>query len=118
MAYIQILKVLHRNFQQTATRCSAQTCKLAQVSVVHTQRTASIASRLTSLRKVEVPSSVAAALRCFMQSQPLRGISLDFTARNKSSPEDRDKSVSRYQSGSPKPSAAQKGKQETKLFFY
>ncbi|XP_070784061.1 mitochondrial import inner membrane translocase subunit Tim21 isoform X2 [Enoplosus armatus] len=101
MAYTQILKALHRNLQQTATQYSL---------LHHTHRTVSTVSRLTLRRRAEAPSSVQAALSCFIQAQTRRGLSLDSAARNKSSPEERDnKSVYRYQSGSPKPSAAQKG---------
>lgn len=107
MAYMQIVKGLQRNLQQTATLYSAQKCKLTQVSLlIHTHRTASTVSRLTFHRRIEAPS-VMPVLSCLIR----RGISLDSTARSQSSPEERDKSVSRYQSGSPKPSAAQKGKQ-------
>lgn len=116
MAYMQILKVLHGTFLQSATRGSGQTCRLTLVSFIHTQRTVSAASRPTFLRRLEVPSSLVPALSCFKQTQPLRSVSLDLTARNKSNPEERDRSISRYQSGSPKPSAAQKGKQGTQLF--
>ncbi|XP_022600042.1 mitochondrial import inner membrane translocase subunit Tim21 [Seriola dumerili] len=119
MAYTQILKALHRHLQLTATQYAVQTCKLTQVSLlIHTHRTVSTLSRPTFLRRVEAPPCVLPALSCFTQAQRLRGISLDFTARNKSSPEDRDKSVSRYQSGSPKPSAAQKVKDAGRDFTY
>lgn len=118
MAYTLILKALHRDLQQTATRYAVQTCKPTQVSFIHTHRTVPAASRLTFLRRVEVPSPVVPALSCFIQAQSRRRrLSLDFTARNKRSPEERDKSVSRYQSVSPKPSAAQKGKQRTKILL-
>ncbi|XP_073344437.1 mitochondrial import inner membrane translocase subunit Tim21 [Pagrus major] len=105
MAYVQILKAL----QQTAT----QKCVL-----VHTHRTLSTVSRLTFHRRVEAPSSVLPAVSCLIQAQGRRTISLDFSARQKSSPEERDRSVSRYQSGSPKPSAAQKVKDAGRDFTY
>lgn len=111
MAYTQILKALHRNLQQAATQYSVQKSKLTQVSsVLLTHRTVSTVSRLTFHRRVGAPACVQPALSCFVQTQRWRAISLDFTARNKSSPEERDKSVYRYQGASPKPSAAQKGK--------
>uniref|UniRef100_UPI0037E6F9F7 mitochondrial import inner membrane translocase subunit Tim21 n=1 Tax=Semicossyphus pulcher TaxID=241346 RepID=UPI0037E6F9F7 len=111
MAYTQILRALHRNLQRPATQYSVQKCVL-------THRTASSLSRLTFHRRVEAPSSVVPALSCFIQAQGWRGFSLDSTNRNKSSPEERDKSVSRYQSGSPKPSAAQKVKDAGRDFTY
>ncbi|XP_039982426.1 mitochondrial import inner membrane translocase subunit Tim21 [Xiphias gladius] len=119
MVYTQILKALHQNLQQTATQYAVQTCKLTQVSLlIHTHRTVSTVSRLTFHRRVEAPSPVLPTLSYFIQTQRQRGISLDFRARNKSSPEDRDKSVARYQSGSPKPSAAQKVKEAGRDFTY
>ncbi|XP_034717854.1 mitochondrial import inner membrane translocase subunit Tim21 [Etheostoma cragini] len=114
MAYMQIVKGLQRNLQQTATLYSAHKCKLAQVSLlIHTHRTASTVSRLTFHRRIEAPSFMP-VLSCFLR----RDISLDSTARNQSNPEERDKSVSRYQSGSPQPSAAQKVKEAGKDFTY
>lgn len=117
MAYTQILKALHRNLQQTATQYVVQTCKLTQVSLlIHTHRTVSTMSRLT-FHRVQAPS----VLSCFVQAQARRSISLDCTNRNQSNPEERDgghKSVSRFQSGSPKPSAAQKVKEAGRDFTY
>ncbi|XP_076617087.1 mitochondrial import inner membrane translocase subunit Tim21 [Chaetodon auriga] len=113
MAYTQILKALHRNLQQTATQYSVQKCLL-----VHTHRTVSTVSRLTFHRGVEPPSSVFPALSCFIQAQTRRSISLDSTARNQRSPEERDKSVSRYQSGSPTPSGAKRVKAAGRDFIY
>nr|XP_033494823.1 mitochondrial import inner membrane translocase subunit Tim21 [Epinephelus lanceolatus] len=119
MAYTQILKALHRSLKQTATQYCVQQCKLTQVSVlVHTQRTVSTVSRLTFHRRAEATSCVTPGLSCFIQAHRLRGISLDSTARSQSSPEDRDRSVSRYQSGSLKPSAAQKVKEAGRDFTY
>ena len=110
MAYRQILKALHSSLQQTATQYAVHTCKLSQVSMlVHTHRTVSTVARLSFHRGVQTPWSVQPVLSCFVQAQTRRGISLHSAARNQSSPEERDKSVSRFQSGSPKPSAAQKG---------
>ncbi len=104
MAYTQILKALHRSLRQTAAQLSVRKCRL-----IHTHGAVSTVSGLTLRRAAEAPSCAMPALSCFIQAQRRRAVSLDSSARNKSSPEDR--SVSRYQSGSPKPSAAQKGKQ-------
>ncbi|KAF7661754.1 hypothetical protein LDENG_00253720 [Lucifuga dentata] len=116
MAYRLIFKAIQRNLQQTATRCVLQTCSLTQVSLlVHTHRTV---STWTFHRTAEAPPSV---LNSFRLSQRQQGISVDFRVRNKSSPEDRDSrqtSVSKYQSGSPKPSAAQKVKDAGRDFTY
>ncbi|XP_029313651.1 mitochondrial import inner membrane translocase subunit Tim21 [Cottoperca gobio] len=109
MAYTQIVTALHR----AATQYCAQKCKLTRVSfLIHTHRTASTVSTLTFLP----PPSVMPALSCFLQTR--RGVSLHSAARNHSSPEDRDRSVSRYQSGSPQPSAAKKMKDAGRDFTY
>ncbi|XP_059183357.1 mitochondrial import inner membrane translocase subunit Tim21-like [Centropristis striata] len=115
MAYTLILKALQRNLQQTA----AQYSKRTQVSLlIHSHRTISTkVSRLSLHRRVEAPCAFP-VLSCFIQAQRRRLISLDSTARNQSSPEDRDRSVSRYQSGSPKPSAGQKVKEAGRDFTY
>lgn len=105
MAYTQILKAFHRNLQQSV---------IQKCLVIHTNRTVSTASKLTFHTKVEVPSSAFPALSCVLR----RGISLDSAARNKSSSEERDRSVSRYQGGSPTPSAAQKVKEAGRDFTY
>ncbi|XP_041817688.1 mitochondrial import inner membrane translocase subunit Tim21 [Chelmon rostratus] len=113
MAYTQILKVLHRTLQQTATQYSVQKRLL-----IHTHRTVSTVSRLTFHGRVEAPASVLPAVSCFTSAQTRRSISLDSTARDKRSPEERDKSVSRFQGGSPKPSGAQKAKEAGRDFTY
>lgn len=113
MAYTQILKALHRNLQQRTVQYSVRNCL-----AIHTHRPVSTLSRLTFHRRVEVPPSAIPALSCYLQAQRRRGISLDSAARNKSSPEERDRSVSKYQSGSPKPSAAQKVKEAGRDFTY
>lgn len=110
MAYMQILKTLHRNLHQTST---VQKCLL-----VHTHRSVSTVSTLSLHRRAGAPACVLPQLSCFIQPQTRRHVSLDSTARNQTSPEDRDKSVSRYQSGSPKPSAAQKVKDAGRDFTY
>ncbi|CAG5895876.1 unnamed protein product [Menidia menidia] len=108
MAYMQILNALHRNLQHKATLVSLQKCKLVHVDLlVHTRRTASTIAKRSVLKTQ--PASFA---------QTRSSIYVDFTARNRSSPEDRDKSVSRYQSGSPKLSAAQKVKDAGRDFTY
>ncbi|KAK2859407.1 hypothetical protein Q5P01_004027 [Channa striata] len=107
MACVQIVKLVHRNL---LTQHVVQTCKLAQVTFIHTRRTVSAAPALTLLTRRRLPP--------YVLSQTRRTVSLDFTARNKSSPEDRDKSLSRFQSGSPKPSAAQKVKEAGRDFTY
>nr|XP_046227936.1 mitochondrial import inner membrane translocase subunit Tim21-like isoform X2 [Scatophagus argus] len=113
MAYMQILKALHRTLQQTTPQHSVQKCVFT-----HTHRTVSAVSKLTFRRKVEPASSVIAVLSCLRQTHRLRGFSTDSTARSKSSPEERDKSVSRYQGGSPKASATQKVKEAGRDFTY
>eukprot|EP00064_Thunnus_orientalis_P009118 superscaffoldBa00001138_g9141 len=78
-------------------------------------------SRLSFHKGVQAPSSVLPVLSCFVKAQTRRGISLHSSTRNKSSPEERDggqTSVSKYQSGSPKPSAAQKVKDAGRDFTY
>ncbi|XP_034562759.1 mitochondrial import inner membrane translocase subunit Tim21 [Notolabrus celidotus] len=112
MAYTQILRALHRNLQQTASQSSVQKCFL-----IHTHRAVSTGSRLTFHRSGEAPSSVP-ALSCFIQAQTRRGFTLNYSDRNKTSPEDRDRSVSRYQGGSPKHSASQKVKDAGRDFTY
>ncbi|XP_029935861.1 mitochondrial import inner membrane translocase subunit Tim21 [Myripristis murdjan] len=120
MAYSLIFKTAHRHLQQTATLCAVQACRLPQVSLLcHKQRAFSSTSstRLTLLRGPEAPPSV---LDCLIRPQR-RGICLHFRARSKNSPEDREggqASVSRYQSGTPKPSAAQKVKDAGRDFTY
>ncbi|XP_061614625.1 mitochondrial import inner membrane translocase subunit Tim21-like isoform X1 [Phyllopteryx taeniolatus] len=118
MAYMQISKVLYRILMPRATR----TCRFsAGYWFDHTHRTESqsTASRLTFHGRHEVESVgwKYHALCCFLQSR--RGFTLDFRARNKS--EERgggQKSVYKYQSGSPKPSATHKVKEAGRDFTY
>lgn len=112
MAYVQILRALQRNLHQTATQSSVKKCIL-----VHAHRTVSTVSRLALQRREEAPPSVP-ALSCLIHAQRRRGFTLNSSDRNKTSPEERDKSVSRYQSGSPKASAAQKVKAAGRDFTY
>lgn len=100
MAYAHILKVLHRSLRQTATQLCVQKCY-----VVHTHRALCTAPAFVRL------GTKISSLDCLTASQRHQVASVHCTARNRSSPEDRGKSVSRYQSGTPKPSAAQKGMQ-------
>lgn len=100
MAYRQLFKVLHRKLH-TASLLSEHTCRLTWS-----------------------PSRAATTRLVFLEALPppalhLRGFSLDCSARNqKISPEEGDKAVSRYQSGSPKLSTAQKVKEAGKDFTY
>ncbi|KAK5850235.1 hypothetical protein PBY51_014501 [Eleginops maclovinus] len=107
MAYTQILRALHRTATQKYTHVSF---------LVHTHRTACMVSGLTVLHRTGAHRTVMPVLSSFLQAQ--RGVSLRAAARNQSSPEDRDRSVSRYQSGSPEPSAAQKVKAAGRDFTY
>ncbi|XP_077365167.1 mitochondrial import inner membrane translocase subunit Tim21 [Festucalex cinctus] len=104
MAYMQILKVLYRNFKPT----SVQTCSRLTGGklLIHAHKAESVVSRLAFQGRLE-------ASRCFLQSR--RRITLDFRARNKS---DGQKSVYKYQGGSPKPSATRKVKEAGRDFTY
>lgn len=118
MAYTQILRALHRHLPQTATLCAVQTCRLARVSLlVHTHRPLSTGWFGPSSQR-RLGADAAAALSCLTRAQGRRRLSLDVTVRNKSSPGDRDRSVSRYQAGTPRPSAAQKVKDAGRDFTY
>ncbi|KAM4606258.1 mitochondrial import inner membrane translocase subunit Tim21 [Polymixia lowei] len=116
MVYFFIFKAARRPLRQTATQCAVQLCKRAQISLLSPkQRSGSVtSSRLIFLRAEEpLPS-----LGNVMYAQR-RGISLHTISRNKSSPEERESgSVSRYQSGTPKPSATQKVKEAGRDFTY
>lgn len=113
MAYMQILKVLHRNLRHSATQLSVQ-----KSLFVHTHGAASTAARLSLHSGAGAPRSALPVLSCFTGAQTRRAVWLDSAVRSKSSPEERDKSVSRYQSGSPQPSAAQKVKDAGRDFTY
>ncbi|XP_019718906.1 mitochondrial import inner membrane translocase subunit Tim21 [Hippocampus comes] len=114
MAYMQILKVLYRNLKPTAT----QTCRMTAGNLsIHTHKTESVLSRSTFHWQLESPSCNSHSLCCLLQSR--RGITLDFGLRNKS--EERDggqKSVYKYQSGSPKLSTTHKVKEAGRDFTY
>uniref|UniRef100_A0A3P9PFS6 Mitochondrial import inner membrane translocase subunit Tim21 n=1 Tax=Poecilia reticulata TaxID=8081 RepID=A0A3P9PFS6_POERE len=102
-----ILKVLHESLRQTATQLCVHRCY-----VVHTHRALSTAPAFVRL------GSKVSSLGCLAASQRHQVASVHCTARSRSSPEDRGKSVSRYQSGTPKPSAAQKVKEAGRDFTY
>lgn len=116
MAYTQILKALHRSLQQTGTHFSVQKCKLLRTHRAVSGGPYSLWSGAIFHRGAEPPPAVTPALSCLIRAQRRRGVSLDSAVRNKSSPEDR--SVSRYQSRSPTPSAAQKVKEAGRDFTY
>lgn len=110
MAYTQILKVFYWNLKQTQFVAHTYSRLPPASWYVHTLRPMSTVSRLTFPGGAEAAATLLPS--CFMHTRTRRCVSLDAAARNKVSPEDRDrqKSVSRYQSGSPTHSAAQKGK--------
>ncbi|XP_061121503.1 mitochondrial import inner membrane translocase subunit Tim21-like [Syngnathus typhle] len=114
MAYMQILKILHRNLKPTAT----QTCRLTSGNLFpHTHRAESAYSSVTFHGRLEPFACSCHALCCILQSR--RGITLGFRARNKN--EDRDdghKSLYKYQSGSSKLSATRKVKKAGRDFTY
>ncbi|XP_015248061.1 PREDICTED: mitochondrial import inner membrane translocase subunit Tim21 [Cyprinodon variegatus] len=99
MTYTHVLKVVYRNLRQTQLCFS-----------LHALRTASTAPSWLGFRK-NVPS-----LSCFTSAQRHQVLSFHCSARNRG--EERGKSVSRYQSGTPKPSAAQKVKEAGRDFTY
>lgn len=105
MAYTQLIKTLQRNLQQLSGHYSRQKCFYLHKRDVFT------VSKFTFCRRMDLSL-------CPVSSHPVKtpgchSFSLYLTARNKSSPEDKDKSVSRYQSGAPKTSTAQKGKPQS-----
>ncbi|KAM4543412.1 mitochondrial import inner membrane translocase subunit Tim21 [Fundulus diaphanus] len=107
MAYSQILRVLHRQLRQTPTQLCVHQCY-----VVHTHRTASTTPGL-----VRVGTKLSSL--CWLPAaQRHQVLSFHCAARNRSGPEDRGKSVSRFQSGTPKPSAAKKVKEAGRDFVY
>ncbi|KAM9331805.1 mitochondrial import inner membrane translocase subunit Tim21 [Pholidichthys leucotaenia] len=105
MAYAQLLKAV----QLTAPQ-------VVGVRLIHTHGAASMINRLALHRGLDRP---APALSCFLQAQRRRSFSIDFTIRNKNSPDERDKSVSTYRrTGGPNPSTAQKVKAAGRDFTY
>ncbi|XP_034428074.1 mitochondrial import inner membrane translocase subunit Tim21 [Hippoglossus hippoglossus] len=115
MAYTQILRALHRGLQSSATHhYTVHTCKLTQVSwFVRPHSTVWTPSSAPSFhsRAGAAPFALP-ALSCLSR----RCVHVDLPARNRSSPEDRDRSVSRFQSQ--KPSGAQKVKDAGRDFTY
>lgn len=105
MAFTQLSKALHVNLCKMISQPSLQRCLLIQAN-----RTVSTTPGL-SYRNTEAPLRVGPVISRLVQTDRRRCISFTATTRNKSSPDDRDKSVSRFQGGSPKPSTAQKGRQ-------
>uniref|UniRef100_A0A1A8EXV6 Mitochondrial import inner membrane translocase subunit Tim21 n=1 Tax=Nothobranchius korthausae TaxID=1143690 RepID=A0A1A8EXV6_9TELE len=102
MAYLHPLKaLLHRSLQHTA----------AVRLLAHARRTLSTTPGLVLLG-TDSPLSALSCLGVAVRQ-------LHCSARNRSRPEDKDKAaVSRYQRGSPKPSASQKVKEAGKDFTY
>lgn len=107
MAYTQLIKTLQRNLQQLSRQYSRQ-----KSFYLHT-RNASIVSKFTFCRHIDVVSPCSPVSSYPVKTPGCHRFSLYLTARNKSSPEDKDKSISRYQSGAPKTSTAQKGKTQS-----
>lgn len=112
MAFTQMSKALHLNLCKMISQPSLQRFLLIQAN-----RTVSTAPGLTS-RKAKAPLCVGPVISRLVQTDRHRCISFSATARNKSSPDDRDKSVSRFQGGTPKPSTAQKVKEAGRDFTY
>ncbi|XP_075906600.1 mitochondrial import inner membrane translocase subunit Tim21 [Nelusetta ayraudi] len=114
MAFTQLSKALHVNLCKMISQTSLQRCLLIQAN-----RTVSTTPRL-SYGKTEAPLCVVPVMGRLMHMQTDRRRCISFTAaaRNKSSPDDRDKSVSRFQGSSPKPSTAQKVKEAGRDFTY
>lgn len=112
MAFPYLSKALHVNLCKMISQTSLQRCLLVQAN-----RTVSTAPELSS-RKTEAPLCVVPVMSRLMQTDRRRCVSFTTTARNKSHPNDRDKSVSRFQGGSPKPSTAQKVKEAGRDFTY
>ncbi|KAJ0059605.1 hypothetical protein NL108_001996 [Boleophthalmus pectinirostris] len=117
MAYAQIFKALHCNLPQTVSRYMMKSCKLAHVRFIgHTDRAVFATSR-SSFQRRTAPD--LCTVNCLIRIIKWRGISVDCSNRNKSSPEEsRGKSVSRFQGGSPQASAAQKVKDAGRDFTY
>lgn len=105
MAFTQLSKALHVNLCKMISQPPLRRCLFMQAN-----RTVSTAAGL-SYRKTEVPLCVGTVISRLIQTDRRRCISFTATANNKSSPDDKDKSVSRFQGGSPTPSTAQKGRE-------
>lgn len=103
MFYTQLIKILQRNRQQISGQYSREACLYS-----HKRNACTVLKR--TCRHMDAISPRPAVSSYPVPTLGCRSFSLYLTARNKSLPEDRDKSVSRYQSGTPKASTAQKGK--------
>ncbi|TWW71140.1 mitochondrial import inner membrane translocase subunit Tim21-like [Takifugu flavidus] len=112
MAYTQLIKTLQRNLQQLYGQYSRQKC-----FYLH-KRNVSTVSKFTFCRYMDVVSPCSPVSSPPVKRPACHSFSLYLTARNKSSPEDKDKSVSRYQSGTLKTSTAQKVKDAGRDFTY
>ncbi|XP_057680491.1 mitochondrial import inner membrane translocase subunit Tim21-like isoform X2 [Corythoichthys intestinalis] len=114
MAYVYTLKALYRNFTPALT----QKCRFAAGNLLfHTHRTELTVPRVTFHGRLGSPACKCHALCGFLQSR--RAITLDFRARNKSQErENEQKSVYKYQSGSPTPSATRRVKEAGRDFTY
>lgn len=106
MAFTQLSKALHSKLYKIVTQQSLQRCLL-----IHANRAVSTVSSGLTYRKAGAPPCLVPVMSCLMQTDRRRCISFTTSARNKSSPEEKDKSIYRYEGGSPKPSTAQKGRQ-------
>lgn len=104
MLYTQLIKTLQSNLQRVSGQYFRQNCLFLHL------RNVSAASKSTLCRQTEVVSSLSPVFSHTIKTLGCRSFSLYFTARNKIIPEDKDKSISKYQRGIPKPSTAQKGK--------
>lgn len=112
MVYTQLMKILQRNLQQVSGQYSRQKCLFLHL------RNVSTASKSTLCRQTEVVSSLIPVSSHTIKTLGCRSFSIYFTARNKNIPEDKDKSISKYQRGTPKPSTAQKVKEAGRDFTY
>lgn len=102
MVYTQLIKTLQRNLQQVSGQYSRQKCLFLHL------RSVSTGSKSTFCRQTEIVSSLVPGSSHTIKTLGCRSFSLYFTARNKNVSEDKDKSISQYQRGTPKPTA-QKG---------
>ncbi|CAF98004.1 unnamed protein product [Tetraodon nigroviridis] len=107
MVYTQLIKTLQRNLQQY----SRQKCLFLHL------RSVSTGSKSTFCRQTEIVSSLVPGSSHTIKTLGCRSFSLYFTARNKNVSEDKDKSISQYQRGTPKPTA-QKVKEAGRDFTY
>lgn len=104
MVYTQLIKTMQGNLRQVSGQYSRHKCLFLHL------RNVSTASKSPHCRQTEVVSSLIPVSSHAVKTPVCRSFSLYFTARNKSISEDKDKSISKYQRGTPKPSTAQKGK--------